>query len=110
MTLKNQDAVDIGIKYGSLLLYILIGFIGTLGFDILTKKKITRWYIFGTGCCALFAGFVAGEWLMNHHPNLTPYLTPVATLVAKDMILFFKMIDWQGVLKLLTGKNTKKIN
>lgn len=104
---KNLEVLDFLSKCGALFGYIIIGLMGKFGFDIVTKKKITFWYAFGTGCMACFSGFITWQCIKDN-PKLNPgvYL-PIASLISRDILLFLTMIDWQGVLKLVTRKSTK---
>lgn len=95
-------------KWGALFGYVTVGLMGKLGFDIVNRKRLTFWYVFGTSCMAYCAGFFAWQWCKTH-PMLNPgIVVPFASLVSRDIMLFLTVIDWKGVLSLLTGKSTKK--
>lgn len=94
-------------KWGAFFGYVAVGLLGKFGFDIVNKKRLTFWYVFGTSCVAYCVGFFSWEWCLVH-PVLNPgIVVPFASLVSRDIMLFLTVIDWQGVLKLLTGKGTK---
>lgn len=105
MSDKNTELFAFLSKYGALFTYILIGVVGKFGFDLVSGKKISGWYVFGTGCIAIFVGWISWEWCARW-PALNPGLVvPIATLLSRDILLFITMMDWQGVLKILTGKS-----
>lgn len=105
---KPTDALlEFLFKWGAFLSYITIGLLARFGYDIVIKKQITRWYIIGTACMGFSIGWLSYQ-ACAAHPLWNPgIIVPMATIVSRDAMLFITMIDWQGVLKLLTGKNTK---
>lgn len=108
MSDKNPELVAFLTKYGALVTYVIIGLIGKFGFDIVAGKRLSGWYVLGTGCMSIFIGWIVWVWCQRY-PGLNPgIVVPIATLVSRDIMLFITMIDYMGVLKLITGKNTKK--
>lgn len=85
-------------KYGVWVAYVLIGFVGKIGWDIVSKRKISLVYLLGTGCMAIFVGFVSCRWFMTNAPEKGPYIVPVLTLVSRDVLMFLSVIDWKKVL------------
>lgn len=107
MSKPTLDVMAFLSKWGAFVGYVTIGIIGKLGYDIVSKKRLTFWYVFGTGCVAYCVGFFSWEWC-RVHPTLNPgIIVPFASLVSRDIMLFLTVIDWKGVLSLLTGKGTK---
>lgn len=105
---KRQAALDFISRWGACGAYIGIGLVGLFGWDIVSNKKISFWYVFGTGCVGICIGYLAWWWCETHAPENAGLIVPIATLISRDIMLFINMIDWQGVLKLLTRKGTKK--
>jgi len=104
MIKNNPEIISFLSKYGALITYIIIGLMGKFGFDIVSGKRISGWYIVGTGLMAVFVGWLAWEWCLSH-PDWNPGFTiPIATLVSRDVLLFLMLIDWMSVLRILTGK------
>lgn len=103
---KNDEILEYLSKWGALFAYIGIGLIGKLGWDIVNNRKISWWYLFGTGCIGVCIGYLAWIWCIAHAPESAGFVVPIATLISRDIMLFINMIDWQGVLKLITRKGT----
>jgi hypothetical protein len=95
-------------KYGAWFAYVAIGLVGKFGWDIVSGKKISWWYIFGTGCMAAFVGFVSSKWFINNNPEMGAYLVPVLTLASRDVLLLIKMIDWHKVIGAFLRVEIKK--
>ena len=94
-------------KWGAFISYISIGLIARFGYDMVVKKKITKLYIIGTACMGFGIGWLSYQ-ICAAHPSWNPgIIVPMATIVSRDVMLFITMIDWGGMLKLLTGKDTK---
>ncbi len=104
----QSEILELLSKYGAWIAYVCVGLIGTFGLDIVNKKKLSVWYIFATSCMGLFVGFISSRWFMLHNPEMGAYCVPVFTLVSRDILIFFKLIDWQGVMSKLTRLDTKK--
>lgn len=95
----NQEITEIFTKYGVWLAYVLMGFVGKFGWDIITNKKITFKYILGSGLCAAFVGYLASVYCMRNAPTVGSYIVPVCTLVSRDIILFLMTIKWNEILE-----------
>lgn len=101
MTSREQVMSDISealAKYGAWIAYVCIGLIGKFGWDIVSRKKLSGWYILGTGCMAAFVGFISSRWFMTHNAEMGSYFVPVLTLVSRDILVFIKLIDWTKIL------------
>jgi hypothetical protein len=85
-------------KYGAWFAYILLGIVGKFGWDIVKGKRISWWYVFGSGCIAIFVGCVSSFWFIEHNPKAGAYFVPLLTLSSRDILLLVKMIDWHKVL------------
>lgn len=107
----NKDvALEFAAKWGALIAYVGIGLVGKFGLDIVNNRKLTGWYVFGTGCLGYFVGFLLWQWCKSN-PEYNPgIIIPAGTLVSRDITLFLTMVDWQSVLKIVTGKSTKNNN
>jgi len=104
---KNPEIISLVAKYGALFAYIAIGLAGIFGLDIVAGKKISIWYITGTSCMAICAGWLAWRWCMAH-PTLDPGITvPVVTLCSRDFLIILRMINWKGVLGRIFRIETK---
>lgn len=99
--MKNEQ-IDILTKYGSWVAYVIIGLVGKFGWDIASKKKMSWWYVIGTGCMAVFVGFISARWFMLNKPQMGAYCVPVLTLVSRDILIFLNLVDWKGVLSRIT--------
>lgn len=105
MATKEQlinDFSELLAKYGAWITYVGVGLIGKLGWDIVNRKHISGWYLFGTGCISIFVGFIASRWFMSHMPEAGAYCVPVLTLASRDVLVFIKVIQWDKVLSFLT--------
>ncbi len=108
MSDKNPELISFLTKYGALVTYVIIGLVGKFGFDIVTGKKISGWYVLGTGCMAIFVGWLTWMWCQKW-PALNPgFVIPIATLVSRDIMLFITMVDYMSILRIITGKKTEK--
>lgn len=107
MSDKNEQLTILA-KYGSWIVYVLVGLVGKFGWDIACKKKMSWWSILGTGCMAVFVGFISSIWFMNNKPAMGSYCVPVLTLVSRDVFIFLNLVDWKGVFSKLTRLDTKK--
>lgn len=105
---KHAEYLEFLTKGGAWIAYILIGLVGKFGWDIVNNKKLSFWYIFGTGCIAFCIGFLVSRWCIAHPSLDQSIIVPASALVSRDIMLFITMIDWAGVLKLVTGKSTKR--
>lgn len=111
MSHKSQWLADISevlSKYGAWIAYVGIGLIGKFGWDIVSRKKLSGWYIFGTGCMSIFVGFICSKWFMIHQPEMGAYCVPVLTLVSRDILVFIKLIDWTKILSAVFKVDVKK--
>jgi|SRR6187399_1755355 len=106
-TMKKEE-IDLLTKYGSWVAYVIIGLIGKFGWDIAAKKKMSWWYVIGTGCMAVFVGFISSIWFMKNRPEMGAYCVPVFTLVSRDILIFLNLLDWKGILSKITNLDTKK--
>lgn len=94
-------------QWGALLAYVVVGLLGKLGWDIVNGNTLKKSYILGTTLISFCIGFLSWEWCKSH-PTYNPGIIVTASaLISRDVMLFITMIDWQGVLKLITGKSTK---
>jgi len=91
-------------KWGAWVTYIFIGLVGKFGWDIINRKKMSFWYIFGTGMVAIFVGYLSTMWCSAHCPAQGAYIVPVCTLVSRDIMLFLTMLDWPSILHLVLNK------
>jgi len=110
MSIKNEliaRASEFFSKYGVWVAYVLIGFVGKIGWDIVSKRKISPLYLLGTGCMAIFVGFVSSKWFMINAPAKGPYVVPVLTLVSRDVLMFLSVIDWKKVLSVFLKVDIK---
>ena len=108
-TATGATAIEIIAKWMPIFGYVIIGLIGKFGYDIVSKKKITFWYIVGTSAIALFIGFLSAK-MCDAHPLVNPGIAiPVATLLSRDLIVFITMIDKKKLMELLFNiKSTDK--
>lgn len=104
----TAEVMQIAAKYGAWIGYVAIGIIGKFGLDVLNHRKISAWYIFGTGCTSLFVGWIASRWCMVNHPDYGAYMVPVATLLSRDVLVFLKLIDWTKIAGALFKVEIKK--
>lgn len=103
-----DDVLEFLSKWGVVLGYIIVGLLGKFGFDIVSGKRLSFWYVFGTSLIAFCIGFFSWQWCATH-PSLNPgIVVPFCSLISRDIMLFVTVIDWQGVLQLVTGKGVKK--
>ena len=105
---RQKEIIDFLAKWGAFGTWILIGLMGKFGLDLVSGKRFDFRYAFGSGCLAVCAGWLTYQWC-GSHPSISPgVMVSLSALVSRDFILFITMVDWIGVLKLITGKNTKK--
>lgn len=104
----NHEVAEFLEKWGALFTYIFIGLVGKFGYDIVTRKKLSAWYVFGTGCVGICIGYLSFMLCRSRQAWNPGIVVPVATLVSRDIMLFITMVDYVSVLKILTGKSTKE--
>lgn len=105
---KPIDALlELIFKLGAFLSYVTIGLIALFGYDIAIKKRITKWYVISTSCMGFSIGWLSYQMCLAHPAWNPGIIVPMATIISRDVMIFISMIDWQGVLKLLTNKNTR---
>lgn len=101
-----DDLLEFFSKWGLLIGYVFIGLIGKFGFDIVNKKRLTFWYVFGTSCIAYCIGFLSWEYCKGHSFLNPGLVVPCASLVSRDIMLVITVIDWKGiVMKFMTRSN-----
>lgn len=104
----SPEAIEFITKYGALGTWILIGLLGKFGLDMVTGRKFTYRYIFGSGFLAVCAGWLSYQWCMSH-PTINPgVVVSVSALASRDIILFISMVDWPGLLRIITTKKVDK--
>lgn len=111
MASKEQATLDISealSKYGIWACYVLIGILGKFGYDIVSRRKITWWYFWGTGLMSIFVGFISSKWFMVHDPTSGAYFVPVLTLVSRDVLVFLMLMDWKKILGIMFRLDNKK--
>lgn len=106
-TTRYNDALEFLSKWGAFIAYVSIGIVGKIGFDIISKKKITYWYVAASSAIAFFVGFVVWQYIKDK-PQFNPgiYL-PIAALVSRDIMLFITMVNWMGLLQIVFQKSLK---
>ncbi len=87
------------IKNGTLIGSILLGLIGTFSYDLLRNKKFTRAYIVGCTGCALFMGYVGGQYVLMYYPTKAPFLIPFITLLSNNFVSALMAIDYKALLQ-----------
>lgn len=110
MSIKSQylaHLLDDLSKYGAWIAYVCVGLVGKFGWDIVSKKKLSAWYILGTGFIAVFVGFIASRWFMANNPDAGPYFVPVLTLASRDVMVFLNLIDYKKLLSTVLRIDTK---
>ena len=85
--------------------YIFIGIIAKFSFDLITGKRITFWQAIGSVGISLFIGFLSSVYCANYHPNLTPYVVPIATLSSEKIFLAIMAIDWSKMIDVILKRN-----
>lgn len=109
-TKPSPETIEFLTKWGAFLTWILIGLLGKFGLDLVSGRKFSRRYALGSGCLAVCAGWLSYQWCVSH-PSLSPgVVVSISALASRDIILFITMVDWPGMMKILTNKNTKKRN
>ncbi len=106
----SPEAVEFVTKWGALLTWILMGLLGKFGLDLVTGRKFSYRYVIGSGCLAICAGWLSYQWCTSH-PSFSPgVVVSISALASRDIILFITMVDWPGMMKILTNKNQRKKN
>lgn len=101
MSDKEQELMNFFSKWGALGAYILIGLLGKFGLDIATGRRMSFGYVFGSGCVAIFVGWLSWVWCKGN-PSLNPGLVvPIATLASRDLALFLTTLDYVELIKLV---------
>lgn len=108
MSDKEQELLNFFSRWGALGAYILIGLLGKFGLDIATGKRMTWPYVFGSGCVAIFAGWISWQWCKSY-PQMNPGLVvPIATLTSRDLALYLTTVDYAELIKMVLRKGKKK--
>jgi hypothetical protein len=103
-----EEILEFLSKWGAFLAYVSIGLLGKFGFDIVTKKHISFWYVFGTSCVAFCICFLSWGWC-TQHTNFNPgIIVPFASLISRDVMLFVTVIDWRYAVSKIFKLDMKK--
>ena len=104
----SPEAIEFITKWGAVGTWVLLGLMGKFGLDLVTGKKFSYRYVIGSGFLAVCSGWLAYQWCISH-PTISPgVVVSISALASRDIILFITMVDWPGLLKVITTKKPDK--
>jgi hypothetical protein len=118
--MSKQDIINLTAlvqKHLTVFLLIALGLLGKFSYDLLTNKKFTYSYIFGTTGITIFVGYVSAVFITTRWPTQGNLLIPIATMLSFNIVSALVSIDVKLLLKgeikkafeplLRDGKETK---
>lgn len=100
--MSKQEFLDLSSliqKHLTLLLLIALGLLGKFSYDLLTNKKFTYSYVFGTTGIAIFGGYISAVFIDGRWPTQSNLLIPVATMLSFNIVSAIVSIDIKLLLK-----------
>lgn len=95
-------------KSWALFLYVIIGLIGKLSYDLLYGRKMTWWQVIASIGIALFTGFVAAAICTKYGwEDHAKFVVPIATLLSEKLIVAAFSLDYKGIFADLVAIFTK---
>ncbi len=78
---------------------IVLGLVGKFSYDLLTGKRFTMAYVFGSMGCAIVGGWVCGDYIMRYWPHQATLFIPIATMISFNLISGVMAIDYKALMQ-----------
>lgn len=91
-------------KWWLYVVYILIGLVGKMSYELVTGKKRSFWTAIGSVGIAAFTGYLSCIWCISNSPEKAPYLVPMATLLSDKFFTWIFSMDWAAIFKIITNQ------
>jgi hypothetical protein len=90
-------------KWWMYVVYILIGLVGKISYELVTDKKRSFWSVMGSVGIAAFTGYISCVWCIHNSPEKAPYLVPMATLLSDKFFTWVFSLNWKGIIDVITN-------
>lgn len=89
--------------------YVSIGLLGLFAEKIRSGKKMGFWQVISTTAIAIFIGYLATVWCINHNlVKESAYIVPVATLMSDKIFTSILSVNWKDIVNTLIDKLRSK--
>lgn len=98
-------------KSWALFLYVIIGLIGKVSYDLLYGKKLTWIQVIGSVGLALFMGFLsAAICTRNGWEEHAKYVVPISTLLSEKIVVAIFSLDYKAIARDVVAFFSNRLN
>lgn len=97
MQQEKTELIALITKWYLWALYIFLGVLGKLSYDLVRGRKITIMQSLGTTGISIFVGVITSMWCMKHSPDNGAFIVPVSTLLADKIFTALFALDLKKI-------------
>lgn len=86
-------------KWWTIIVYIFMGTVSKISYDILNRKKLSWTYIFAIVGISWTIGGMSAVWCMTYHTDWTAFVVPLCTMFSDRILLWVGARDWTPLLE-----------
>ena len=109
-----DDMVQLITKFWAWIFFVSIGVMGKFGLYFQSGSKQPFWKLIGSTMVAVFAGYLASAWCIEHYPiqgegysKEGAIIVPLVTLMSDKLMLILVNINWGTIWELIVEKSIK---